>query len=93
MTKPRFKGKYRVESIRLPHRDYGANGAYFVTICTQNRRHFFGSVIKGQVKLSAIGQVAQGFWAEIPQHCDPVHVDAYVIMPNHVHGIVVIDRP
>ena len=92
MTQPRFKGKYRIESIRLPNRDYAANGWYFVTICTQNRNHFFGNVIADQMQLSAIG-IAQQFWAEIPNHFAHTYIDAYIIMPNHVHGIVVIDRP
>ena len=93
MTLPRFKGKYRVESTRLPNRDYAANGWYFITICTQNRAYFFGDVIAGQMQLSAVGKIAQQFWAEIPNHFTHTYIDAYVIMPNHIHGIVVIDRP
>ncbi|NER98776.1 MAG: transposase [Symploca sp. SIO1B1] len=88
-----YKGKYRVKSTRLPNRDYGANGWYFVTICTRNQTSFFGEIIEGQIKLSAIGKIAQQFWAEIPKHFKDVHIDAYVIMPNHIHGIVIIDRP
>ncbi len=93
MTLPRFKGKYRVESTRLSNRDYAANGWYFVTICSQNRAYFFGDVIAGQMQLSAVGKIAQQFWAEIPNHFTHTYIDAYVIMPNHIHGIVVIDRP
>ncbi len=93
MTLPKFKGKYRVESTRLPNRNYAANGWYFVTICTSDRAHFFGDVIAGEVQLSAIGKIAQQFWAEIPNHFNDIYIDAYVIMPNHVHGIVVIDCP
>ncbi len=93
MTLPRFKGKYRVESTRLPNRDYAANGWYFVTICTQNRAYFFGDVINRQMQLSTVGKIAQQFWAEIPNHFTHTYIDAYAIMPNHVHGIVVIDRP
>ncbi|NER26054.1 MAG: transposase [Symploca sp. SIO1C2] len=87
-----YKGKYRVKSTRLPNRDYGANGWYFVTICTRNQNSFFGEVIEGQIKLSAIGKIAQQFWAEIPDHFEDVYIDAYVIMPNHIHGIVIIDK-
>ena len=93
MTLPRFKGKYRVESTRLSNRDYTANGWYFVTICSQNRAYFFGDVIAGQMQLSTVGKIAQQFWAEIPYHFTHTYIDAYVIMPNHIHGIVVIDRP
>lgn len=93
MTQPRFKGKYRVESIRLPNKDYAANGWYLIAICTQNRAYFFGYVVAGEMQLSAVGKIAQQFWAEIPNHFAHTYIDAYVIMPNHVHGIVVIDRP
>lgn len=93
MTQPKFQGKYRVESTRLPNRNYAANGSYFITICTKNRDHYFGNVVSGQVHLSVIGKIAQRFWVDIPNHFDYTYIDAYVIMPNHVHGIVVIDRP
>ncbi|MBE9036745.1 transposase [aff. Roholtiella sp. LEGE 12411] len=93
MNKPRFKGKYRVESIRLPNRNYAANGWYFLTICTSDRFHFFGDINGGEMRLSAIGETAQQFWSDIPNHFDYIYIDVYVIMPNHVHGIIVIDRP
>jgi putative transposase len=93
MTKPKFQGKYRIESIRLPNRDYAANGWYFVTICTKDCFHYFGQVMSGQVKLSEIGEIAQKCWVEITNHFEHTQIDAYVIMPNHVHGIVVIDKP
>jgi putative transposase len=93
MTQPKFKGKYRVETTRLPDRNYAANGSYFITICTKNRNHYFGNVVSNQVYLSAIGEIAQKFWVDIPNHFDYTYIDTYVIMPNHVHGIVVIDRP
>jgi REP element-mobilizing transposase RayT len=93
MTQPRFKGKYRVESTRVPTWNYAANGWYFVTICTRDSTHFFGEVITSQMEFSTIGEIAQQFWAEIPKHFNHTYIDAYVIMPNHVHGIIVIDRP
>ncbi|MDZ8183903.1 MAG: transposase [Nostoc sp. ChiSLP02] len=93
MTKPKFQGKYRVGSTRLPTRNYAANGWYFITICTSDRTHFLGSVITGNVQLSKIGEIAQQFWAEIPNHFAYTYTDAYVVMPNHVHGIIAIDRP
>jgi putative transposase len=93
MIKPRFQGKYRVESTRLPNRNYAANGWYFITICTSKATHFFGNAIAGKVYLSTIGEIAQQFWAIIPQHFDYTCIDVYVIMSNHVHGIIVIDRP
>ncbi|WP_242056515.1 MULTISPECIES: transposase [unclassified Nostoc] len=93
MTQPKFKGKYRVESTRLMNRNYAANGWYFVTVCTGDRNPFFGNVNNSQVQLSAIGEIAQNFWADIPNHFDYTYIDTYVIMPNHVHGIIIIDRP
>lgn len=88
-----FREKYRVELARLKNWDYGANRHYFVTICTQNRIHFFGEISNRKVHLSAIGQTAQQYWAEIPNHFEGVYLDEYVIMPDHIHGILTIDRP
>ncbi|KZL49421.1 transposase [Nodularia spumigena CENA596] len=88
-----FKNKYSVESTRLPNRDYSQNGWYFVTICTYEREWLFGDVVNGQVHLSEIGKIAEKFWVEIPQHSQHTYIDAYVIMPNHVHGIIIIDNP
>jgi putative transposase len=93
MTKPRFKDKYRIESTRLPDRNYAANGWYFVTICTRDRVNFFGEIIAGEIHLSAIGKTAQQFWQDIPNHFLYTNIDSYTIMPNHIHGIIVIDRP
>ncbi|MCV3217354.1 transposase [Plectonema radiosum NIES-515] len=93
MTKPKFKGKYRIESTRLPNRDYAANGWYFVTICTKDCFDYFGQVMSGEVKVSEIGEIAQKYWVEITNHFEYTQINAYVIMPNHVHGIVVIDKP
>jgi putative transposase len=93
LIKPRFQGKYRVESTRLPNRNYAANGWYFITICTKDCFHYFGQVVSGQVKLSEIGEIAQKCWVEIPNHFEHIQIDTYVIMPNHVHGIVIIDKP
>ncbi|MEH1765013.1 MAG: transposase [Nostoc sp.] len=93
MIKPRFQGKYRVESTRLPNRNYAANAWYFITICTKDCFDYFGQVVSGQVKLSEIGEIAQKYWVQIPNHFEDIKIDTYVIMPNHVHGIVVIDKP
>jgi len=56
-----YKGKYRVESSRLPNRDYAANGWYFVTICTRDRTPLFGDIVTGQIQLSPIGKIAKQF--------------------------------
>ena len=88
-----YQGKYRIDSIRLKNHDYGSDGYYFITICTRNREFFFGDVIAGEMRLSAIGEIAQKFWQEIPEHSTYAYLDQYVIMPNHVHGIIVISHP
>ena len=88
-----FKGKYRTATTRLRSWDYAANAYYFVTICTHNRQHSFGDVVNDAMQLSAVGEMAYQYWSEIPQHFVDVDIDAFVIMPNHVHGIVVIERP
>ncbi len=91
MTK--YKNKYRMESTRLPNWDYGSNAAYFVTICTKNRIHYFGEISNRGMKLSEIGKMAVKYWDEIPQHFPFVKLGAFVVMPDHVHGIVIIDKP
>ncbi len=77
-------------SIRLPGYDYAQAGAYFVTLCTQGRECLFGNVVDGVMQLNDAGLVAEKCWLEIPMHFPRVVLDAVIIMPNHVHGILVI---
>ncbi len=86
-----FKGKYRVPSARCPNWDYSSNGAYFITICTERRILFFGSIKNKKLKLFEAGQIADRLWAEIPLHHPYIRLDAFVVMPNHVHGILIIN--
>jgi REP element-mobilizing transposase RayT len=72
--------------------DYGSNSYYFVTICIRNRKHHFGRIIDGEMCLSALGEVAADCWQEIPIHFPFVKLEEYVVMPNHVHGIIIIDK-
>ena len=88
----KFKNKYRIPSARLQTWDYANNGAYFITICTQNREHFFGNIKNGIMQLSEIGKLAAQFWYEIPNHFPMVELGNFVVMPNHVHGILIIDK-
>lgn len=88
----KFKNKYRISSARLQTWDYSNNGAYFITICTQNRHHFFGNINNGIMQLSEIGKLAEQFWYEIPNHFPMVELGNFVVMPNHVHGILIIDK-
>ena len=77
-------------SIRLPGYDYTQVGAYFVTICTHNRMPLFGDVVDEEMRSNESGQIAEKVWREIPDHFDKVVIDAFVVMPNHIHGIIVI---
>jgi len=83
----RYKSK---KQYRLKGYDYSSGGCYFVTICMQNRKHFFGQVVEEEIRLSKLGKIAKDYWLEIPKHFLCVELDQYVVMPNHVHGIVVI---
>ena len=89
----KFKNRYRIASTRLRHWDYSRNGAYFVTICTAQRQHYFGEIINCEMQLSAVGQCADKCWLAIPDHFPHFYLDAFVTMPDHVHGILVIDKP
>jgi len=89
----KYQNKYRIQSARLPSWNYSSNAAYFITICTVNREHYFGEIIQHNMQLSEIGKKANDNWLDIPNHFSFVVLDAFVIMPNHVHGIIVIDKP
>jgi len=95
----KYKEKYRIESARLKNWDYGSHGLYFVTICTKNRECYFGDIASAEtqniasLQPTAIGNVANQYWLEIRQHFPFVELDEYVIMPNHVHGILFLNRP
>lgn len=89
----KFQNKYRIQSARLQNWDYGWNSAYFVTICTANRELFFGDIMDDKMNLSEIGEITDKYWLEIPEHFPFVKLDVHVVMPNHIHGIVIIDKP
>lgn len=79
----------RRKKLRLDGYDYSLPGEYFVTICTKGLRNYFGRVVNTQVELSKIGKIANKCWCEIPNHFEGVKLDEYIVMPNHVHGVVV----
>lgn len=89
----KYKNKYRVESARAKWWDYGWNGAYFITICTKNRAHIYGEIINGKMILSQKGIIADLLWHEIPNHFPVVELGDFVVMPNHIHGILILDNP
>ena len=80
--------KHHRRSIRLPNYDYTQPGGYFVTIVTYHRDLLFGVVRNEEMRLNNYGKIADECWRAIPDHFQNVELDAYVIMPNHVHGII-----
>ena len=77
-------------SIRMKGYDYSKTGTYFVTICTQNKECLFGKVVDGKVRLNKMGLMVKKCWVEIPSHFPNMELDEFVVMPNHVHGIIII---
>ena len=87
---PLYKNKYRIKSTRLKDWDYSSDGYYYVTICTKNREYYFGDILDGKMILSKTGIIAEKCWCEIPDHFPFIVLDEYIIMPNHIHGIIQI---
>jgi REP element-mobilizing transposase RayT len=88
----KYKGKYRIPSARLKNWDYGSNAPYFVTICTENKICYFGNIKDGEMYLSDLGQLANKYWLEIENKFPFAILEDFVVMPNHIHGIINIDK-
>ncbi|MDR0801564.1 transposase [Fluviicola sp.] len=88
----KFNNKYRIPSNRLYGYDYGGIGCYYITICTKNRKHYFGKIEKGKMQLSEIGEVAQSEWLKTAELRPDMNLslDEFVVMPNHFHCIICI---
>lgn len=82
--------RHHRRSIRLPGYDYASIGDYFITIVTHHRQPFFGEIVNGEIKLSEMGEIVYRIWADTPFHFSNVEIGPFVIMPNHVHGIISI---
>jgi REP element-mobilizing transposase RayT len=78
------------KKLRLPDFDYSMPGAYFVTICTQNKQCLFGAIKNGKMKLNPNGEIVQSSWIDLPNHYAGINNDVFAVMPNHVHGIIII---
>lgn len=78
------------KSIRLKGYDYSQAGAYFVTICTKNRQCLFGEIVNGEMILNEYGIIAYDEWLKTPELRINVELDVFIVMPNHIHGIIVI---
>ena len=87
----KFQNKYRIPSARLVGWDYRNDAMYFITICCKDRRHHFGKIENGQMILSETGQLCEKYLFAIPEHFPFVRLDAAVVMPDHLHAILVID--
>ncbi|NER84462.1 MAG: transposase [Leptolyngbya sp. SIO1D8] len=82
----------RRNTLRLRGYDYSSQGAYFVTLCTHQRACLFGKILDGKTQLSPSGRIAEDFWQQIPTHFPNVELDEFIVMPNHLHGIIVIKQ-
>jgi putative transposase len=77
-------------SIRLPEYDYSQEGAYYITICAQDRKCLFGGIRNGKIILSECGRIVDDWWQRMPERYSGVILDKFVIMPNHMHAIIII---
>ncbi len=84
--------KHDRKTIRLNGYDYAQNGAYFVTICIKNKECISGEILDGVIVLNDAGEMIQSVWNGLPEHYPHVELDQFVVMPNHMHGIVVISN-
>ncbi len=90
METEKFKNKYRIKSSRRHGYDYSESGFYFVTICTKNREIIFGDIKNEKNILSPIGEIVKKEWLNTPKIRKNIKLDEFVVMPNHLHGIVVV---
>lgn len=86
----KFQNKYRILSTRAQWHEYNA-GTYFITICTAGHLHFFGKIIDTQMRLSDVGRVADDNFANVSAHYPYAKIPLFIVMPNHIHAIVIID--
>lgn len=88
----KFKNKYRINSARLQSWDYANNAAYFITICTKYREHYFGEIADDEMHLNEIGKFTEQEWIKTPELRPDMNLELgeFVVMPNHFHGIIII---
>lgn len=88
--KNKFSQRFKINSTRLQKWDYASPGYYFITICIKNREPYFGNITNGKMILNDVGKIIQHYWLQIPNHFNNTNLDQYIIMPNHLHGIIEI---
>lgn len=86
----RHLGRPQRRSSRLPHYDYSHPGAYFITVRTYKKQLLFGDIVDGKMRLSSFGNIVSHCWQAIPMHFLNANLDRFVIMPNHLHGIIIL---
>ena len=85
------QNKPKRKSIRLKEYDYSTPGYYFVTVCTKDRKCLFGKIIDQGMELNDAGWMVEKVWNELPAYYPNISIDTFVVMPNHIHGIIIID--
>lgn len=78
---------------RLKGYDYSMNGYYYITVCAYNRQEVFGEIRNKNMQINQYGQIVEEVWFQIPKHFTNIELDKFIIMPNHVHGIIIIKNP
>ncbi len=84
------QNQHHRRSIRLKGYDYTTPGGYFITLVTQGRVCLFGEIVEGEMQYSEKGQIATECWRAIPDHFPTVELGVFMVMPNHVHGIIIL---
>ena len=84
--------KHRRRSVRVPVYDYSQPGAYFITAVAYQRQCLFGDIVDGKMRLNKFGKIAEACWHEVPDHFRNVELGTFVVILNHVHGIIVINK-
>ncbi len=79
------------QSIRLNGYDYSTSGAYFITICTHDREYLFGDIANKMMELNTFGHITKSHWYQLSQHHQHIIIDELIVMPNHLHGIIILE--
>jgi putative transposase len=91
MENDKFQNKYRILSARLHNWNYANEGAYFITVCTKDRTHYFGEIKNERMQLSSIGVIADLMRYEIKNHTKNIELGEFVVVPNHIRSILILN--
>lgn len=87
---PSFSRQPQRRSRRLPGYDYSSSGMYFLTLCTAGKALLFGRIVRGEMVENECGQIVRSYWEELPSRVEHIRTDVFVVMPNHIHGVIAI---